>query len=179
MVEGVAAKRKISKGQIKKIHALKHALQLSDDDYRKLIYVNFYPATSSKDLLVKQAEVFIENLEGMAIEKGVWTKQVGKLTYEDLGYREGMASPGQLRKIEVMWKNVSKHNGTRVRTRALRNWLQGHFGVSDLRFLTAARANDVIYALGQMEGRRSTGSAGRYPAARYHGPLHDRSAAEM
>jgi len=111
----------------------------------------------------------------MAIGKGVWTKQVGKLTYEDLGFREGMASPGQLRKIEVMWKNVTKHNGARTRTRALRNWLQKHFGVSDLRFLTGARANDVIYALVQMEGRRPAGSAGRYPAEGYHGPLRDRS----
>ena len=177
MVEGIATRRDISNGQVKKIYALKNALQLSDDDYRKLIYVNFYPATSSKGLSFKQAEVFIENLERMAIEKGVWTKNIGKLTYEELGYREGMASPGQLRKIEVMWKNVSKHNGTRVRTRALRGWLQKHFGVSDLRFLIATRANDVIHALGQMEGRRSTGSSGRYPAERYRGPLRDRSAA--
>jgi len=177
MVEGVAAKRKISKGQIKKIHALKHALQLSDDDYRKLIYVNFYPANSSKRLSFEQAETFIKNLESMAIEKGVWTPYKGQSAYEDLGYREGMASPAQLRKIEAMWKDISGGGGGKARKKALRNWLNKYFGLSDLRFLSTARVNDVIHALGKMEGRRSTGSAGRYPDEGYHGPLRDRSAA--
>jgi hypothetical protein len=174
MEGGVAVRREISKGQVKKIHALKNALQLSDDDYRKLIYVNFYPANSSRQLSFEQAEIFIKHLEPMAIEKGVWTPYKGQSAYEDLGYREGMASPAQLRKIEAVWKDISAGGGGKARKKALRNWLHKYFGVSDLRFLSTARVNDVIHALGKIKKRKCP----ELPESHFR-VFHDRSACEL
>jgi len=135
----------------KKIHALKNALKMSNEEYRKLINLNFYPATSSKELTDKQADRFIAGLEKMAIEKGVWTKYEGKGKYETLGGRAGMGTPKQLRLIEGLWKDVSVIKETKSRQKALRSWLHKRFGVSDLRFLNREVTSKVIYALTQMK----------------------------
>jgi hypothetical protein len=155
-VNMVAAEgRKIDKRQIRKIHALKNAIKLSEDKYRQLIYINFYPATSSKELTFDQANFFIKNLEDMAKETGVWKERKGCQTYEDLGYREKMASPKQLRMIEAIWKEISTVQSSKGREKALRDWLDNYFKVSDLRFLDRAITQKVIYTLKQMQTRKS------------------------
>jgi hypothetical protein len=154
-MNSVAMAKMVERNQIIKIHALKNALKLSDDDYRKLIYINFYPATSSKHLTFVQGEVFIENLEKAAIERGVWDRCKGKDTYEEFGYREGMATPAQLRKIEAMWKSAVNIKNRERRKHALRKFLDRHFKVSDLRFLDTETTKKVIHALKHMNLRKS------------------------
>lgn len=153
-MEGETVKRMVEKWQIKKIHALKNALKLQDDSYRKLICANYYPCTSSKDLTFSQATHFIENLERMAIDAGVWSRFDGKSQYEDLGKRRNMATPPQLRLIEGLWREVSIVLGAQNRKKALRSWLFGHFGVSDLRFLDDMNVRKVVFALKAMRERR-------------------------
>jgi hypothetical protein len=173
-MEEVATKKAIEKRQIKKIHALKNALKIDDDEYRKLIHVNFYPAISSKELSFEQAEIFIENLKRMAIEKDVWKDYKGKDAYEELNHREGMAAPAQLRMIEVLWKDVSKARNEEKRKRYLRGWLLKYFNVSDLRFLDDVTVHKVIHALKQIKERKYPESLESHSNA-----MHDRSMAEL
>lgn len=146
-------KRMIEKGQIKKIHTLKNVLQMTDEQYRKVIYANFCPAKSSKDLNYWQAEFLINNLEAIAKEKGVWEDHGGKSAYEYLGHREAMATPAQLRRIEAMWRDVSKIRGMKKRKKALRAWLDGYFKISDMRFVDSATAAKIMCALKEMKER--------------------------
>lgn len=149
------ATKMVEKGQIIKIHALKNALKMPDDYYRKLIFVNYYPATSSKDLTFEAASSFISQLEKTAIEKGVWKKHEGKEAFERLGYRNGMASPAQLRMIDAIWKEISRVGADKKKHTGLRTFLLSRFKVSDLRFLDVRKAGEVISALKGMQQRKS------------------------
>jgi hypothetical protein len=173
-MEEIATKRMIEKGQIIKIHTLKNALKMDDDEYRKLIHVNFYPAISSKELSFAQAEIFIENLKRMAVEKDIWKDYKGKDTYEELSHREGMAAPKQLRMIEALWKGISKDRSVEKRKKHLRGWLNKYFGVSDLRFLDDVTVHRVIHALKQMHAKKNPESPEGYFKV-----MHDRSMAEL
>jgi hypothetical protein len=150
MTEEKAVKM-VEKGQIRRIHTLKTALKLQDEKYRKLIYANYYPCTSSKDLTFDQAVDFIKNLECMAIAEGVWAHYEGKSKFEELGRRSRMATPAQLRMIERIWKEVSVAGDEQMRQKALRIWLFNHFKVSDLRFLDTRIVRKVIHALRAMQ----------------------------
>lgn len=153
------AKKMVEKGQIKKIHTLKSALKLQEASYRKLIYANYYPCTSSMELTFSQARDFIDNLERMAVESGVWSPNSGKSRYEELGKRGRMATPAQLRLIEGLWKEVSSVRGEHNRKKALRKWLSERFGVSDLRFIDDVNVRKVIFALKAMRDRKSAKQA--------------------
>lgn len=150
---GVDLKTAIDSSQIKKIHALKNVMNMPDEEYRRLIHLNFYPATSSKHLSYEQAEVFINGLEEKAIKKGVWEKFDNR-KYNNLGYREDMATPNQLRLIEGLWKNISVIKEPKNRHKALRAWLYKRFKVSDLRFLDHVTVSKVIYALNMMQKKK-------------------------
>ena len=149
------ATKMVDKEQIKKIHALKNALKMPDDYYRKLIFINYYPAASSKDLTFEDARSFISQLEKKAVEKGVWKKHEGKQAFERLGHRNGMASPAQLRMIDAIWKEVSRFDDDKKKHTGLRTFLLSRFKVSDLRFLDRRAAGKVISALKGMQQRKS------------------------
>ncbi len=134
---------------IKKIHALKNALALSDEEYRLTLFHNFR-VDSSKLLTRNQQEELIRGLESEAIQKGVWQKFEGKSRFESLADRPGMASPAQLRKIEVLWKEASSVKDAIERAKQLRTFLYGHFKVSDLRFLEQEKVKKVVCALNHM-----------------------------
>lgn len=155
MAEGKAANKMIEGWQIKKIHALKGAMKMPDDYYRKLIYSNYHPHTSSKDLTLDQANHFIENLETMAVQAGAWNPYEGKSRFEELGARPGMATPAQLRLIEGIWKEVSNVRGEKKRKKALRAWIFKQFKVSDLRFIDNSVARKVIHVLKIMQQKRN------------------------
>lgn len=149
-------KRAITKEQIIKIHTLKSLMKMPDEYYRNLIHINFYPAKSSKELNFVNAEVFVNCLKKMAIEQGVWVEKQGKFTYEELGNREGMAKPSQLRMIEAIWKDLNPNKSEKDRKRKLRGWLYKYFDVSDMKFLDEIRVHKVIHALKQMQSRKSS-----------------------
>ncbi len=153
-MEAAVVRKPIEKAQIKKIHALKNAMKMPDETYRKLLFEHYYPATSSKALTREQAEAFVNTLEEMAKALGVWIEHEGKLTHEKLGGRARMASPAQLRLIEALWKEVSRARGEKDRKKALRVWLLRTFKVSDIRFLDTETVKKVIHALLVMKERK-------------------------
>lgn len=146
----VTAHRKIDIRQIRKIHALKNALNMPDEDYRAMVMDIHGFSITSKDLDYDEAEELSESLESLAVAQGVWVKYKGKKKYDELSDRQGMASPKQLRMIEAMWKEVSKYRDEKDRARALRIFLQRHFGISDLRFLEDWQVKKVKRALENM-----------------------------
>lgn len=148
-----ARARSISKRQIKLIHALKNALELSDREYRLNLLERFTVRTS-KDLSYDQAETFIRILENEAVSLGAWERFEGQKAFEDLAGRPGMATPAQLRKIEALWRSAMDIRGREKRKKGLRTWLDRHFGISDLRFLPQGKVSKVLKALGEMEARK-------------------------
>lgn len=71
--------------------------------------------------------------------------------YEDLGFRDGMATPRQLRRIEAMWMGVSIAPDRASREKALKGFLKRLTGVEDLRFLESWMVQKVINALEHMD----------------------------
>ncbi len=132
--------------RVRKIHALKNALALSEDEYRLTLLHNFR-VDSSKMLTGGQQEELIKEMESQATERGVWQKYEGKARFESYGKRSGMASPAQLRKIEALWKDASDTRDQKSRAKALRSFLNRHFKIADLRFLDQATTNKVIHTL--------------------------------
>ena len=58
-----------------------------------------------------------------------------KTRFEDLGVRDGMALPAQLRKIEAMWIGVSRMPNYTAKQGALKRFLKRVAGVEDMRFV--------------------------------------------
>lgn len=150
--------------RVKKIHALKNALNLSEEEYRMTLFHNFR-VDSSKLLSRNQQEELIQGLESEAIQKGVWKKFEGKNRFESFGSRPGMASPAQLRKIEALWKDASDMKDHKSRAKALRTFLDRHFKTSDLRFLDQHATKKVIHTLNHMVTRKRSGSQPGTPKA--------------
>ena len=146
-------KGKITKKQIKIIHALKNRLGWDDACYRTCLAIyssNF--ATSCLELSEKDAEKIINIMKEIAIEKGVWEDYSQyKEKYKEFDGREGMASASQLRKIEALWTDIVKlkygRKDEKTRTRMLRALLFRKFQISDLRFLEEWQAKKVIKML--------------------------------
>jgi hypothetical protein len=130
--------------QIKKIHTLKNILGLDDDLYREMLAS--FDVYSSKNLTETEAQIFIEILEEKIIVKN---KNIYK-KYEELKLRdEVMATPAQLRKMEVIWSKIPKD-----KNRTLRKFLQNHFYIDDLRFLTKNRASKIIPVLEKIKNSK-------------------------
>jgi hypothetical protein len=144
--------RMISRRQVKMIHTLISQLGYSDRVYRFLLKENLN-VTTCKDLNFYQAQWFIDNLEKIAAEKGVWLKTEGDKAFNSLGFRPGMASPSQLRKIEVLFRNVTTGKNVEARRKALRTFLSNRFHVSDLRFVDQSQVSKIVKALTEMGAR--------------------------
>ncbi|HDH00339.1 MAG TPA: DUF1018 domain-containing protein [Nitrospirae bacterium] len=144
----------IIKKQSVKIHTLKSKLKISDEDYRLML--SDYWVSTSKDMSFDDAEALIGKLEGKAIASGVWSRYSarGKLRYEHLGERTGMATPAQLRKIEAMWKDVSYKHNPEKRQRALRKLIFRIVGVSDMSFIESGHVNKLIKTMQSMKHGR-------------------------
>ena len=156
----------ITAGQIKKIHALKNALGMDDELYRQTLH-NYYQAKSSKELNQQQAGELIEVMEATAVQGGVWTRREEKLTRTaSLGERPGMASPGQLKKIQAQWNDVSRVEQPEERAKALRHFIERIAKVSDLRFLDATGAGKVLNALKAMQAQKSAAKPKRTKTAK-------------
>ena len=92
-----------SLAQIRQIHTLKNILGLDDDLYREML--SSFGVYSSKNLTQTEAALFISILN----DKIKYTKINCNKKYDDLYGRDSeMATPPQMRKIEVLWKYVTK-----------------------------------------------------------------------
>jgi len=147
--------QKITKEQTRKVHALKTALGLPDDVYRKGLS-DLFSVDTSKVLTARQAKYLINILEMDAVTNGVWSRREYRDKYNELARRPGMAVPAQLRKIEATWQGLYPESDQTLRQKNLRSFLFKFFKVSDLRFLDQETANKVLYALRKMSERKET-----------------------
>jgi len=137
----------ITPAQIKRIHALKGALKLTDLQYRAAL--EFHHVFSSKQLTEAQADLFIIELEREAVAGGRWERPWRK--YQNLAGRRGMATPRQLRMIEAMWAGVSRAGSAAEREAALNVFLRRFEiagGMADIRFYDVRR---IVAALRAMQ----------------------------
>lgn len=152
MTDGSRQLSAISPQQIRKIHALKNALAMSNDDYRTAVMDVHGFSGTSKDLSLDEAAVLIERLEASAIAAGVWKKREAKQA------REGFATPRQEIKIYEMFKEVSWYDSRKQPKAfegALRNFLNRIAGVQDTKWLPRNKVNKVIKALQAMKEKKN------------------------
>jgi len=132
----------ITTWQIKKIHTLKSVIGLEEDLYRDMLAS--FGVYSSKDLTSTEGDIFIEILE----DKIKSSKSNCSKKYEDFAGRdEAMATPAQLRKIEVVWADIKGSKDRDILVKSLRAYIKRQFHVDDIRFITKARAAKIIAIL--------------------------------
>lgn len=149
---GKAKGKAITANQCRKIHALKNAMAVKDEDYRAMLQ-NLFGVESSTALSFHSAGHLIEKMEEIAVDMGVWTRKGGAVQrFNELaGRKAGMATPAQLRKIEAVWEEVSRIEEPVARGKGLRVFVERTAKVSDLRFLDQAGATKVINGLTAMQ----------------------------
>src|SRR5574344_1502982 len=104
--------------QIKKIHTLKNILGLEEELYR--------------DMLEDKV-----SLKGNSHKK-----------YDDFKSRDNaMATPAQLRKIEVVWKDMHTFTDKDSAKKSLRKFIKKQFHIEDIRFITKIKAGKIIAVL--------------------------------
>jgi hypothetical protein len=102
-------------------------------------------AASSKELDFIGFNDVMKEFERLGF-RSTWRKTTG-------GYREGMASPAQVQLILALWRTYRGEDDES----GCRHWLERFHHVSDIKFITAAKANAVITALKRMAGSRRVG----------------------
>ena len=141
-----------TRSELAKIHIAKKALKLTDDVYRRILRAKC-GKESARDMTsgeILRILSYFKNLGWQPQQPTVASGQASSAAkkFDDLGRRPDMASPAQLRKIEVMWMTGP---GIREKTSAtLRHFLQHHFSVSDLRFISRRQATVAIIAINKM-----------------------------
>lgn len=73
-----------------------------------------------------------------------------KERFDELGRREGMATPSQLRHIEGLWMQVSKMPHRTAKEKALQGFLKRIVGVDDLRFVESWMVHKIVRAMQSM-----------------------------
>ena len=131
-----------TKSQIKRIHMLKSRLCIDESTYREML--SSYGVSSSKDLTWQQADKLLKTLEDDAVALDLWKKK--PLKFEDCANREDMATPSQIRLIMGLWREDSNLDD-KTSQEKLWIFLDTHFKISDVKFLTKTKANSVIHAI--------------------------------
>lgn len=127
--------------QIKKIHTLKNILGLEEELYRDMLAS--FGVGSSKNLTETEAQILIEILEDKVSLKGNCHKK-----YDDFKSRDNsMATPAQLRKIEVVWKDMHTFTDKDSAKKSLRSFIKKQFHIEDIRFITKIKAGKIIAVL--------------------------------
>lgn len=132
--------------QVKTIHVLKSKLRIDDASYRAIL--GSYGVKSSLDLQSAAARELIRVLVNRAQKAGVWNQKQKR--WDTLGERPGMAVPAQLRKIEVMWAEVSRAPTAATKQAALRVFLENQFGISALEWVTQEMVGKIVRTLQAM-----------------------------
>jgi hypothetical protein len=143
---------KASGQQIKIIHTLKSRLKLDESDYRALL--SSYGVESSKELSYLLAKELVSKLQTRAEAAQVSTPKEKR--FDKMGERPGMATPAQLRKIEVCWMEVSRAPTDDAKRKALVVFLRNHFEVSALEWISSDMASKVIRTIQAMKKQKGT-----------------------
>ncbi len=119
-------------------------LNISEELYRELL--SQFGVETSKDLTSQQIEELTSQLRNNAQVQGLYRAKPSflKYKYNNLAERQGMASPAQLRKIEVMWKNVSRQKNDKDRESALQTMIKKITGKDHIKFLTPIDVRKII-----------------------------------
>ena len=131
----------ITRRQIALIHVARKQLQLTDEQYRAILKA-FGGVTSSKELDKLGFEQVMQYMAALGFRSD--------FTRTFYGRGRGMASPGQLTLIRMLWAEYTHGEGTDA---TLGKWLERSFKVSAPRFVTADLAPKVITALKKMKAR--------------------------
>lgn len=128
----------INNAQKAKIHVLKARLGLDDDHYRDLLHEG-YRVRSCVNLSMVDAADFIHKLE-------TWTYSAGAHRKYDrfAGRDRDMATPAQLRKIDVLWRQVSRQTTARDRDAALNKMVKRITGINDLRWIEKRHVGKIL-----------------------------------
>ena len=143
----------IKPNQIRRIHTLIHILGIDDDLYRELLITSF-AVGSSKNLTEAEANVLIDSLQ---YQINLANRNYKTRFNEFYNRAEHMATPPQMRKIEAMWKDITKHTDRTVLKKTLRSFLQKHFNITDIRFMTKEEAIHVIPVLEIIKNYKKVG----------------------
>ena len=128
----------ITYAQIKQIHVLKSILCMDEDTYRDKLHS--FGVASSKQLTEAEAGVMIDALNYDVKE----TKKNSHKKYEEFASRDAkMATPAQLRKMEVLWKEICNNKTIKHREKTLREHLR-RYNVDDIKFVTKEKARGII-----------------------------------
>jgi len=141
----------VTPAQIKKLHALKTALDLDDAAYRAALAT--CGVETSKALSFSGAAELIDDFEKKAVSAGLWEKRHRPATESR---REGFASPAQLALIEKLWSEVSNASDKKT---SLRHFVTRQAKVSDPRFLRDCDVSKVICGLKGMLAQKKTEGA--------------------
>ena len=128
--------------QIRYIHVLKNILGIDDKTYREML--GSFAVCTSKALTEAEADIFIDSMriKAKCIKNNCYNK------YDDLIGRDlEMATPPQLRKIEVLWKDISRAKDPKSLKKTLRQFIKNKFHIDDIRFMSKSRASVVIAVL--------------------------------
>lgn len=156
-----------SKQQLTLIHVAVSRLKMTDENYRDLLFGRF-GVMSSKNLDNRQVEELLKEFEKLgwrrkspqpSLQGGVKSPSpsrggrvgMGK-KYDDLGVRSGMATPKQLRLIEVTWMN--NPNVQAKTPEALRRFIEHRFKISNLRFVEDRDVGKVLTAIRSIKAGR-------------------------
>lgn len=138
--------------QIKVIHVLSKVLGQTSGDYQDMLHDGF-GVTSSKDLDQKQAHDLVEHLLRLADKRQGGTP--GKLPYEELqGRSTYLASPAQLRLIDVLWSQVTTQPVGPDRVYALEKFLRNRFRIGGMSWLKRCDVQKVITAIRAMASQK-------------------------
>jgi hypothetical protein len=142
-MSGRARSGGISKKQIALVHVAKRDLGLEDDDYRAIL-ARYGGCESAADLDAFGFHHVMRYFTALGFRS--------TLTKRTFGNRPGMASPAQVDLIRSLWKEfTSKPDENDA---GLNAWLHKHHHVTAIRFVDAAKAAKVIYALKAMVARK-------------------------
>ncbi len=136
--------------QRQKLGFFRKLLNLSEDLYQELL--SQFGVSTSKDLSSQQIEELTSRLRKNAQAQGVYKPKPSfiKYKYNNLAEREGMATPAQLRKIDIMWRNVSRQKNDIDRQNALQKMIKKITGKENIRFLTPVDVRKIIKTLENM-----------------------------
>jgi phage gp16-like protein len=132
-----------SPGQIKKIHALKGALQMDDETYRETL--KGYGVKSSTKLSIAKADELLQDLEAKAIGMGNW---VSRKPAQAAKTKQALADDPQSKKIRQLWLDL--HDAGKVKNpaeSALVAYVKRMTSVAALQWLSVKQASTVIEAL--------------------------------
>lgn len=126
-------------------------LNLDDIAYYGVLSACFNVA-SSKDLTQNQADDLIDCFRQKTRQLGL--SKTNKTNANNLSNRCGMASIAQLKKIQIMWDNVSFLESPKARANALNKLIKNIVGYDHINFLKSEHVPKIINAIKAMKNRK-------------------------